>query len=519
MTTSLRTRRDFMRASLAAAAASPLAPYLGDAWGRAQAPRSPNDRPHVAVIGMRYQGSVIAEKAKAHGDLVAFCDADRHVREMAKACFGSTQKIYEDYRPMLDDKSIDVVLIGSPDHWHAKMAIDAMKAGKDVYVEKPLTLTIDEGKAVRKAAAETGRVVQVGSWQRSDINFRLASELVRAGRLGRIRRVTAVAGENPAGGPFAPAPVPANLNWDLWLGPAPKVGYVPERCHYTFRWWWDYAGGKLTDWGAHHLDIIQWALGEQNSGPVGVEGKGTFPKAKGGYEVPTKFAATFTYASGVEVEARDAGENGIRFEGDKGWLFVERGKIRGTAIDALKDDPLRARPVYVVRPRPEGRGGPHAEAGLPRQPHGELLRLRPHPQPAHDLGRGEPAPQRDGVPPGQPSGAAGAEAGVGSGGRAVRRRRRGRRDAPPRAAEGVRDGRVRAAAGLPRLTRCSSGPTDTPLMLSSTPVEQFLPVAPAGPQPPQQHQLNEAQRIHVGVPPVGSTAAGSAWRPAIPAAP
>lgn len=341
MATRLRGRRAFLKSSLALAVASPLGASLAPALVRAQTPpKSANDRPRIGVIGMRYQGSVIAEKAKVHGDLVAFCDVDRHVREMARACFGSTQKIYEDYRAMLDDKRIDVVLIGAPDHWHAKMAIDAMRAGKDVYVEKPLTLTIDEGKVIRKVAEETRRVVQVGTWQRSDVRFRLAAELVRAGRLGKIQKVVAVAGENPSGGPFATAPVPGNLNWDLWLGQAPSVAYVPERCHYTFRWWWDYAGGKMTDWGAHHLDIIQWALGEQNSGPVAVEGTGTFSGISGGYQVPTKFNAKYTYASGVEVEARDAGENGIHFQGEKGWLFVERGKIRGTAIDALKDDPL-----------------------------------------------------------------------------------------------------------------------------------------------------------------------------------
>src|SRR5437773_7102606 len=177
METPKNSRRIFLR-GVAALAASPLAAYLAEARGQdrgpAAPPKSKNDRPQIGVIGMRYQGSVIAEKAKVHGDLVAFCDVDRHVREMARACFGSTQKIHEDYRAMLDDKRIDVVLIGAPDHWHAKMAIDSMIAGKDVYVEKPLTLTIDEGKAIRKVANETGRVVQVGAWQRSDINFRLA---------------------------------------------------------------------------------------------------------------------------------------------------------------------------------------------------------------------------------------------------------------------------------------------------------------------------------------------------------
>ena len=134
-------RRAFLRSTMAAVAMSPLSPYLTAAADqRPVPPKSANDRPGIGVIGMRYQGSVIADKAKAHGDLVAFCDVDRHVREMAKACFGSTQKIHEDYHALLDDKRIDVILIGAPDHWHAKMAIDAMKAGKDIYVEKPLTL-------------------------------------------------------------------------------------------------------------------------------------------------------------------------------------------------------------------------------------------------------------------------------------------------------------------------------------------------------------------------------------------
>ena len=441
MTTSLRGRREFLRAAIAATAASPLATYLDAAWGQTPTPpKSANDRPRIAVIGMRYQGSVIAEKAKAHGDLVAFADVDRHVREMAKACFGSTQKIYEDYRPMLDDKSIDIVLIGSPDHWHAKMAIDAMRAGKDVYVEKPLTLTVDEGKAIRKVADETQRVVQVGTWQRSDINFRLAAELVKAGRLGAVKKVVAVAGQNPTGGPFKTAPVPGNLNWDLWLGQAPKVDYVPERCHYTFRWWWDYAGGKMTDWGAHHLDIIQWALGEQQSGPVAVEGTGTFAGTQDGYQVPTKFSAKMTYASGVEVEARDAGENGIRFEGRQGLAVRGTREDQGQRDRRAEGEPAATRQVHAVCPRPEERGRSDREAGVAGQPHGELLRVRAVAEPGDDLGPREPAPQRDRVPSREHRGAARSEAEVGPGGRAVRRRRRGWQNACSCAAKRLRSG-------------------------------------------------------------------------------
>jgi myo-inositol 2-dehydrogenase/D-chiro-inositol 1-dehydrogenase len=195
------------------------------------------------------KGTVITLIAQNHGKVVAIADVDRNVREQARASFGSTPAIYEDYRELLDRKDVDVVLIGAPDHWHAKMLIDACRAGKDVYVEKPLTLTIDEGKVIRKVVQETKRVVQVGSWQRSDARYRLAVEMVRAGRLGKLHRVTCVAGPNPTGGPFPTRPVPASLNWNLWLGQAPEVPYTEERCHYTFRWWFEYAGGKITDWG------------------------------------------------------------------------------------------------------------------------------------------------------------------------------------------------------------------------------------------------------------------------------
>lgn len=279
-------------------------------------------------------------KALPHADLVAVCDVDRNVADQAKASFGSEAVIFEDYRKMLDRKDIDVVIIATPDHWHTAMLADAVRAGKDVYCEKPLTLTIDEGKFLTKVVADSKRVVQVGTWQRSDVNFRLAAELVRAGRLGKIKKVTAVAGKNPKGGPFKTAPIPPSLNWNLWQGQAPDVPYVPERCHYTFRWWTEYSGGKITDWGAHHLDIVQWALGAQHSGPVAVEGKAKYPTDPNGYNVATECEAKFTYADGTELYVLETGPIGITFEGEKGSLFVERGKLAGSAVDALKDAPL-----------------------------------------------------------------------------------------------------------------------------------------------------------------------------------
>ena len=233
---------------------------------------------------MRYQGSVITEKARLYGDIVAIADVDQHVREQARASFGSTPRIFEDYRDLLKRKDVDVVLIGTPDHWHTKMLIDAVRAGKDVYCEKPLTLTIDEGKILRDTVGKSDRVVQVGTWQRNDSRFRLAVELVRQGRIGKLQRVTCATSANPTGGPFETWRVPKHFNWELWQGQTPDVPYIPERSHYTFRWWYEYSGGKMTDWGAHHIDIAQWAI---DSLPVSIDGKGEHPNTPNGYNVAT----------------------------------------------------------------------------------------------------------------------------------------------------------------------------------------------------------------------------------------
>ena len=152
------------------------------------------------------------------------------------------------------------------------MVIDACRAGKDVYVEKPLTLTVEEGKILNRVVKETGRVVQVGSWQRSDARFRQAVEMVHAGRIGKLTKVTVLMGKNTVGGPFQPQPVPRHFNWNLWQGQTPDVPYLAERGHYTFRWWYEYSGGEMTDTGAHHLDIAQWGIGLQHSGPVEIVG-------------------------------------------------------------------------------------------------------------------------------------------------------------------------------------------------------------------------------------------------------
>lgn len=335
------SRRSLLRNASMSLFAGAAVPYLftADAAERTR-PRSKNDRFRIGSIGMRYQGTVIAEKARAHGDIVAIADVDRHVREQARAGFGSTPAIFEDYRKVLDRKDVDVITIGTPDHWHAKMVIDACLAGKDVYVEKPLTLTIDEGKALVKTVEKTGRMVQVGSWQRSDHRFRLACELVREGRIGKLKRVEVILGKNVTGGPFPASEPPRHLNWDLWQGQTPVVPYIEERCHYTFRWWYEYSGGQMTDWGAHHIDIAQWGIGADASGPVEIDGKAEFPDVPNGYNVATKFSARLRYANGVELVVDDEGRNGITFEGEDGRVFVNRGTIAGKPLEGLREAPL-----------------------------------------------------------------------------------------------------------------------------------------------------------------------------------
>ena len=296
-----------------------------------------NERLGVGSIGLRYQGSVIANKASAYGDIVAVCDVDKNVRDPVKSAFGSTPRDYEDYRDLLKNPSVDVVTIGTPDHWHTKMVIDAVRAGKDVYCEKPLTLTIDEGKILRQVVADSKRVVQVGSWQRSDHRFRQAVEMVRQGRIGKLQRVEVVLGKNKLGGPFENRRIPLNFNWNLWQGQTPDVPYLAERSHYTFRWWYEYSGGQMTDWGAHHLDIAQWAIDDL---PVKIEGKAKYPTVENGFNVAIDYSVDYTYRNGVVMTVRDTGRNGIMFTGDRGRIFVNRGTINGKPVEELSNNPL-----------------------------------------------------------------------------------------------------------------------------------------------------------------------------------
>ncbi len=341
----LPNRRHFLRRSAASLLAGSALGFLPTANSSAAKPLpSKLDRCGIGTIGMRYQGSVIAEKAAAYGDIVAICDVDRQIADKAREQFGGQATLYADYRQLLDRSDVDVVTIGTPDHWHTAMVIHAVRAGKDVYCEKPLTLTVEEGKQLVKAVQDTGRVVQVGSWQRSDYRFRQAVELVRQGRIGKLQRVEVVLGKNVVGGPFQLESPPAHLDWNTWQGQTPAVPYIAERCHYTFRWWYEYSGGQMTDWGAHHLDIAQWGI---DSLPVAVRSTAKFPTVENGYNVAIDYYAEYEYANGVTMTVADNGRNGIMFIGTDGKIFVNRGTLSGKALEDLEAPPL-AREDFVL---------------------------------------------------------------------------------------------------------------------------------------------------------------------------
>jgi predicted dehydrogenase len=399
-----QSRRGFMQGSLAAMAATGLplwyANYLHAADEKAKAENKKPDANGMLNFGWVGIGSPASRAMQVYGGTKQFknvkhtavCDVDeRHVNKAAEALAKDKfeAKKHDDYRKLIAEKSIDVVCVTTPDHWHAIIAIEAMKAGKDVYCEKPLTLTVAEALAIQKVAASTKRILQTGSQQRSEMGnmFRLAATVARSGRLGKIKTIECRIGNNPTSGAIEEAPVPKELNWDMWLGPTPKVPYRLSKdgkktnAHYEFRWWYDYSGGKMTDWGAHHLDIAQWSLGMDGSGPVAVEAVEAAVPHKGGdgYNCHPTFKVKYTYANGAEVFAMDGrgtkttglvmkdgkgrknkdgkevtevsgDENGVLIVGETGTVFVSRGFI--VASDAkLLSEPMKEESIMAMYPK------------------------------------------------------------------------------------------------------------------------------------------------------------------------
>jgi predicted dehydrogenase len=372
------SRRRFIKTAGATAALGWTMPRLA-----AQEHKWPSDQLTFAYVGtgVRYH-TALGHQTYPFGPCAGICDVDAVQRGRAQQIARDYHRengraemipLYEDYRRIIDRDDIDVVLIGTPDHWHTKIAIEAMKAGKDVYCEKPLTLTIKEGQQFEQVMNETKRVVQVGTQQRTEFGsrFATAAAMVRDGRIGKLKKITCAIGSSPVCEPLPKAPVPNYLNWELWQGQAPEAeyrqgeylhpdgwgaGYPQGRTHRYFRWFYEYSGGKLTDWGAHHVDIALWAIDRLNGNlgtftidPVDfehpVEFKDGMPLTDDRFNCASRFKISVMLDDGVELQIRDSADdlgfpNGIMFEGTEGRFLVNRGKIVGRPVEALKENPL-----------------------------------------------------------------------------------------------------------------------------------------------------------------------------------
>ncbi len=408
-------RRGFIQATAATVAGGYLTSTTAPAAGMFAGYQDANDQPVIGFIGtgIRYH-TYLGKAAMAYGPSVGVADVDSvQAGRALQVCFDMHRKqnrpldlrAYSDYRSILDRKDVDVVVIGSPDHWHTKMAIDAMRAGKDVYCEKPLTLTIREGQQIYKVMQETGRVFQVGTQQRSEFShqFALAAGIAREGRVGKIKTVTTALGGSRVSGVLPVAKVPKSLDWEKWLGQAPLVeyreageiadqqgwgaGHPLGRAHRYYRWWYEYSGGKLTDWGAHHVDIALWAMdrlgedaGKVTIDPLRVEHPVPFvdgmPTKDDQFNCATAFKVALTFDDGLVLNVVDNANdketplgfgNGVMFEGEKGRYFVNRGKLTGKAAEALEDDPIKEstmKSLYASGKVPTGRGDKHSGANM-----------------------------------------------------------------------------------------------------------------------------------------------------------
>ena len=345
-------RRDFLKQSAALAATGSAVPYFSATPSFANL--AANDRPQIGCIGV---GSMGTGDARAHGrfgDIVAVCDVDKRHAERARVdgkVGNGKADAYQDYRRVLERDDIDVVSVVTPDHWHVKIAIEALEAGKHVFCQKPLTLTLEENQLIRNACKKhSDKIFFIGTQQRSDRGRWLrAVNMVQKGLLGDIKKVTVGINGSPTGGPFPTATPPEELDWDFWQGQTSLVDYRQKRCHYEFRWWYEYSGGKFTDWGAHHVDIATWALGEHEAGmgPIEVDGTDSnhpvpyedgFATRDDSYNTSHDFAIRCKFASGIEMVVESRGDNGVTFEGTEGRIFVNRGKITGTPIEEKWDD-------------------------------------------------------------------------------------------------------------------------------------------------------------------------------------
>lgn len=330
-------RRTFLRL-MAAASAGVVLPC------KARAQASPSSRIGLGHIGVGGQGTgLLGIRSNAAVQSIAVCDVDRkqamEAAALVDASYAERVKsgeykscaVYSDFRELLARPDIDAVIVATPDHWHAAITCAAMEAGKDVYLEKPMATSIPEGRAIVDVARRTGAVCTIGSMQRGMANFRRAVDAVRNGLLGEVVSVTV---DLPSGNgvrgnvkpPMAPQEVPDGFDYDMWLGPAPFVPYFNERCHWNWRWSYDYGGGQLMDWIGHHFDIAAWALGIAGTLPVRISGaKGEFPADSPLFDTATKYEFFVHYADGRRIFVNSpGGEHGLRIVGEKGWVHATR---------------------------------------------------------------------------------------------------------------------------------------------------------------------------------------------------
>jgi predicted dehydrogenase len=354
--TSATTRRDFLRASGLTAAALGFPTIIP---ARVLGADAPSKKIHVLQIGCgRIGRDMDMPGLLRQGDVrvVAVCDLDSLRLADGKAMVESHYKkknvgidvaTYGDYREALRHKDYDAVSISTPDHWHAEPIVAAAMLRKDIYVQKPLTMTIAEGRAVSDIVRKNQCMFQIGSQQRSGSQFRIACEMVRSGRIGKLHTVKIGLPSDPSGGSVTEIPVPSNLNYDMWLGCTPLAPYTKDRVHaqgadlktrYGERPGWlrieDYCLGMITGWGSHHVDIAHWGMDTELTGPIAVEGKAEFPKS-GLWNVHGPYHIEMSYANGVTVIIDHKLPNGVRFEGSDGWIFVTRGAERVTASDPI----------------------------------------------------------------------------------------------------------------------------------------------------------------------------------------
>lgn len=340
--------KQFSRRNFLATAASALAlPYFipARALGRDGAV-APSNRIGVGVIGLGDRGNyhLSALSAFKEAQVLSVCDVRGGQAE--KVCQGFNEKAgskscvaTQDFREILARPDIDAITVAAPENWHAIMSIEAMKAGKDVYCEKALSLTVAEGRAVCEAVRRYGRVLQAGTQQRSDRRFRFACELARNGYLGKLHTVTAAVPSGKRMLKLPPAPVPADLNYDLWLGPAPFKPYREGLCNYNWYFLTDYCAGWIQSWGVHHLDIALWGAPELAALPLEVEGTAEF-LPEGDADVSFGWKVNMTTPDGLCLKFYDDASSpfghGVRFEGDKGWVHVTRGDIKASSASLLE---------------------------------------------------------------------------------------------------------------------------------------------------------------------------------------